>query len=102
MVSGLSGLDLALGLLAPGLLGVVFALVYLRTGNLFIAVGLHALVNAPTLLFAGSSIPAMVMLAMVALVLLIWPRLAAVKVTTWPKEVSADTASANRTPSPTG
>jgi membrane protease YdiL (CAAX protease family) len=101
MVSGLSGVDLALGLLTPGLLGVVFALVYLRTGNLFIAVGLHALVNAPTPLFAGSSIPAMVMLSVVALVLLIWPQLAAARATMWVREAKEDLASANQTPSPT-
>lgn len=75
LVSGFSGWELVLGLLVPCLLGVVFALVYLRTGNLFVAVGLHALVNAPTLLFAAGSVSAMVMLAVVALVLLIWPSL---------------------------
>lgn len=74
LASGLTGGDLLLDLLLPGLYGVVLALVYLRTGNLFVAIGLHALLNAPTLLFAGGETPAMVMLAVVALVLIVWPR----------------------------
>jgi membrane protease YdiL (CAAX protease family) len=76
LVSGMTGLDLLFGLLLPGMVGVVFALVYLRTGNLFLVVGLHALYNAPTLLFANSGAPSMVMLLVVTLALLVWPRLA--------------------------
>lgn len=34
-------------------MGLAFAIIWLRTRNLFIAVGFHALVNAPTLLLAG-------------------------------------------------
>lgn len=37
------------------LLGLLFALVYYRTGNLWIAVGLHALSNAPTMVSAPTS-----------------------------------------------
>ncbi len=77
LASGLSGADLLLDLLLPGLYGVVLALVYLRTGNLFVAIGLHALLNTPTVLFAGGDTPAMVMLAVAALALIVWPRLAA-------------------------
>lgn len=51
---GVEGTILESGWLADqGMLffmGLVLAAVYLRTGNLFIAVGLHALMNAPTLL----------------------------------------------------
>jgi membrane protease YdiL (CAAX protease family) len=36
--------------------GVLYALVYLRTRNLFIVVGIHALGNAPTSLFASSTL----------------------------------------------
>lgn len=47
---------------ATGAAGVIFAAVYARTQNLFIAVGLHALFNAPTQLFlpptADSQMPA--------------------------------------------
>jgi membrane protease YdiL (CAAX protease family) len=52
-----------------GLRSAVFA-----AGNLFVAVGLHALLNTPTLLFAGSDIPPMVMLLLVAVALLVWPQ----------------------------
>jgi CAAX protease family protein len=72
----MTGLDLVSGQLLPGMVGVVFALVYVRTGNLFIVVGLHALYDAPTLLFANSGRPSMVMLLVVALALLVWPRVA--------------------------
>ncbi len=56
-------------------LGVLFALVYLRTGNLFLAVGLHTLHNTPTMLFArvvGYEIPLVVL---ELLLLIFWPRL---------------------------
>ncbi len=35
-------------------LGALFAVLYLRTGNLMLAVGIHALFNAPTALVAGA------------------------------------------------
>src|SRR5690606_20865686 len=44
--------------------GLVFVLVYAATGNLFIAIGAHALGNAPTLLFAPQGpAPTLVLLA---------------------------------------
>lgn len=45
-------------------IGLVFALIYAATGNLFVAVGVHALGNAPTLLFEPHGpAPTMVLLA---------------------------------------
>lgn len=38
-----------LAILLPFLIGILLALVYYRTGNLFIAIGLHAFMNTPTL-----------------------------------------------------
>ncbi|WP_154659421.1 CPBP family intramembrane glutamic endopeptidase [Arenimonas composti] len=51
--AGLDGQALDVALLMLFLSGLVLALVYAATGNLFIAVGAHALGNAPTPLLAG-------------------------------------------------
>ena len=53
-------------------LGALFAVIYLRTGNLFLAVGIHALLNRPTsLVDFPSSSTALLMLS--ALLLIAWP-----------------------------
>ena len=53
-------------------LGALFAVIYLRTGNLLLAVGIHALLNRPTPLvgFASSST---VLLVLIAVLLVVWP-----------------------------
>ncbi len=53
-------------------LGALFAVIYLRTGNLLLAVGIHALLNRPTPLvsFASSST---VLLVLTAVLLVVWP-----------------------------
>lgn len=43
----------AMQLLSLAGAGVLLALLYLRTGNLFVTIAVHALVNSPTLLFAS-------------------------------------------------
>lgn len=53
--------------------GVVFALLYLRTRNLFLVIGVHALYNAPTALLAHGGAPSLVALGLVMLILLLWP-----------------------------
>ena len=42
--------DFPVFLAAPFVLRLLFALVYARTGNLFVTIGLHALINDPVLL----------------------------------------------------
>jgi CAAX protease family protein len=60
--------------------GVFYALVYLRTDNLFFAVGIHALSNMPTTVFSsslaqpGDEASALIFI-LAAVVLLFWPRL---------------------------
>jgi hypothetical protein len=51
---GLSAGDILVDLLMLLGWGILFALIYMRTDNLFIAVAVHALGNAPTTLFATS------------------------------------------------
>lgn len=54
-------------------LGAIFAVIFLRTGNLFFAVGVHALLNQPASLFSyPSSGP--LLLALTAIILTVWPR----------------------------
>jgi hypothetical protein len=56
--------------------GVAFAAVFLRTRNLLVAVGLHALANAPTLVLAGPEwAPPVGMLASLLACLALGPRL---------------------------
>jgi membrane protease YdiL (CAAX protease family) len=65
--------DLPANLLATVPLGVFFCWVYLRTGNLFIAVGVHALINKPTPLLESAPEPQLVLFALAVLMLLLWP-----------------------------
>jgi CAAX protease family protein len=55
-------------------LGVVFAALYLRTRNLFLVIGIHALYDAPTALIAHGSVAALLALGLAVLILLLWPR----------------------------
>ena len=54
-IQGLTGSELMWDQGGVFLLGLVFATVYLVTRNLFVAVGLHALVNEPTLVIRASN-----------------------------------------------
>ncbi len=55
------------------LVGLLFTALYLRTGNLFVAVVAHALVNDPTPVFIAGPDPALFALIGVCLLLLAWP-----------------------------
>ena len=56
---GASGGELVATVLGLMLVGLVFVVVYAATGNLFVAVAVHALGNAPTLLLAPQGAPTM-------------------------------------------
>ena len=66
-------LPLPVDILGTLLLGVVFALVYLRTGNLFLAVGVHALTNDPAPLFVDPPLARAIVLGLTVLLLVAWP-----------------------------
>lgn len=73
---GRSWLELPFWLLATGVAGVIFAVLYVKTQNLFIAVGFHALFNEPTQLFAPPLDPSQIPTAIVTLLglaLVFWP-----------------------------
>ncbi len=76
--NGESPLQLPLALLPILLIGLLLALVYLRTGNLFLAVGLHALNDSPTVLFSptflSNDLLGLIIVCVFALLLLLfWP-----------------------------
>jgi uncharacterized protein len=71
---GHTGADLAWSLSVVFALGVLFAFLYLRTGNLLIVVGVHALVNTPTLIIA-TPVGSEIVEVLAVLLILMWPRL---------------------------
>ena len=66
-------LPLPADLVGTALLGIIYALVYLRTGNLFVAVGVHALANDPAPIFVDPVTARFVLLGLTVLLLLGWP-----------------------------
>jgi membrane protease YdiL (CAAX protease family) len=62
-------------LLATVAVGVFFCWAYLQTGNLLIAVGVHALINSPTPLLDSPLSPQLAVFVAVVLMLLLWPLL---------------------------
>lgn len=57
------------------LTGVLYALLYLRTGNLFLVIIIHALGNAPTSLVAPTIGTPNLLLLFMMLLLIFWPRM---------------------------
>ncbi|MGH2501879.1 MAG: CPBP family intramembrane glutamic endopeptidase [Ktedonobacterales bacterium] len=54
--------------------GVILAALYLRTRNLLLVIGIHALYDAPTALIAHGSVAALLALGLAVLIPLLWPR----------------------------
>ena len=82
--------DLSLLLLVPAVLaGILFGAIYLRTNNLMLCIGLHALLNAPAALW-DSAVPAVVAPSVVLfLVLAAGPRLMTLERATLPLRSSS-------------
>ena len=75
IAGGLGPVDIVIDLVRLTLLGTLFALLYLRTGNLFIGVGLHALSNNPTALFGPEpNQDSLLALVFGVLIIVFWPR----------------------------
>jgi membrane protease YdiL (CAAX protease family) len=53
-------------------IGVLFAFIYLRTGNLFIAVGVHSLADSPVSLFISQAAAGNMALALGLILILVW------------------------------
>lgn len=67
--------EIAIYIVHVVLVGLLFTALYLRTGNLFVAVVAHALVNDPAPVFVAGPDPALFALIGVCLLLLAWPTL---------------------------
>ena len=66
---------IAVYLVHVALVGALFAWIYLRTGNLWLAGGAHALINYPAALFVSWLDASLLVLVATALLLLAWPAL---------------------------
>lgn len=69
----LDALLVSLGMLV--LMGLLFALIYHRTGNLLVAVGIHSLVNAPTMLVASPVSGSYLVVILAVVLVAVWPLL---------------------------
>ena len=69
LVRHMAARQITMTVIAQGFAGVMLAVLYLRTRNLWIAMGMHALVNAPTSLFTAQ-MPAETFLV---LLVIAWP-----------------------------
>ncbi|MBM2811195.1 MAG: hypothetical protein HW416_1954 [Chloroflexi bacterium] len=56
LYAGMHGVDLLLFLVGIAVFGAFFAAVYMRSGNLFLAMGVHVLVTTPTVLIATTAV----------------------------------------------
>ena len=72
--NGMTPAEMLPDLLMLLVFGAFYAFLYLRTGNLFIAVGVHALANAPTSI-VQSDLPAPLLMVLALIVALVWPKL---------------------------
>ena len=73
---GSSWAELPFWILATGVASIIFAVLYVKTQNLFIAVGFHALFNEPTQLFAPPVEPSQIpttIVTLLGLALVFWP-----------------------------
>lgn len=73
LASGLSSAEVAGYVLQCTLVGVLLAGLFLRTGNLFLAAGGHALLNDPIPFFQSPVDPALATLVGLCVLVLMWP-----------------------------
>jgi uncharacterized protein len=85
LLGGVMGVDLILNLLLLLGLGFVFAIIYLRTNNLFITIGIHSLYNVSLSLFNVEGIFGLLIFTIILLV--IWPKIEN-KISFWNKEIN--------------
>lgn len=74
IAQGVTVARLPIALLLPFGMGLLLALLYYRTGNLFVAVGLHSFLNTPTMLVGSQSVGISVAAALVVVLAVAWPR----------------------------
>lgn len=75
LLYGLDRASFAASLAALVVFGIFMAVIYLRTANLWVAGGVHALTNAPTPLVEAPIPPLLVLVPLVSTLVVLWPRL---------------------------
>ncbi len=70
---GLSNAAIAVYVVEALLVGLLFVAIYLRTGNLFVAIGIHGLLNYPGSLFVSRVDPSLIVLVLSCALLIAWP-----------------------------
>lgn len=73
--AGLAPVELGIFVGQAMMVGALFGMLFLRTGNLFVVAGAHALINDPIPLFATAIDPALLVLVAVSALVLAWPLL---------------------------
>ncbi|MFB6069958.1 MAG: lysostaphin resistance A-like protein [Halanaeroarchaeum sp.] len=73
LVEGAAPGTLPFLIIGPFLIGTLLGLVYYRTGNLFVTIGLHALINDPVLLVNGGAITLVPLVVVTLGVILLGP-----------------------------
>lgn len=73
--AGLSPIEVSIFVGQAMMVGAMFGILFLRTGNLFVVAGAHALINDPVPLFATPIDPALLVLVGVSALMLAWPSL---------------------------
>jgi hypothetical protein len=73
LVQGVPPESLFGAVLIPFVFGVLLALIYYRTANLFVVIGLHALINQPVLVVDAGGIVLLPLLLVVLGIVLAWP-----------------------------
>lgn len=68
----LTPLDWTVDFSSVFLIGLFLACIYLRTGNLFLAIGLHALIDAPTSLFISADISKWLIFGIGLMTIIFW------------------------------
>lgn len=74
-VEGVVGMPLAANLFVVFLTGIGFALLYYRTRNLLLVVGVHALLNYPTVVFGTEQVAILTVVAVSLVLVVTWPLL---------------------------
>jgi membrane protease YdiL (CAAX protease family) len=75
LLQGMAPASMGVSLSLVFFLGLLFAVMYVRTGNLWICVGMHALVNAPTTLFAPQGVGEVTEIVLAIALAIVGPRL---------------------------
>jgi len=73
LVEGIGGVSLATNLVFVFAIGIGFALLYYRTRNLYLVIGVHSLLNYPTVAFGSDAVASLTVAILSVTVFAVWP-----------------------------